>query len=65
MPAFSLRISAHSVRDARLLLEDAVDLINSESIGPGEEKMLRVDGYGDNKSSMALLTMYSERLGLT
>lgn len=56
---FSLRMSARTIRDAHLLVNLAADLIETDSIKPGEDRLLRIDGYGDSKSSVAFLTLYS------
>ena len=62
MKGFSLRMSARTVQDARLLLEMAADLIETDSIAPGEERLLRLDEHtGASPHSAAFFLVYTER----
>lgn len=65
MEGFSLRMSARTVQDARLLLEMAADLLDSDSIAPEEERLLRLDEYeGASRHSAAFLLVYTDRPGV-
>lgn len=61
MSGFSLHMSAQSVGDAHQLVQQVADLITAGEVGPGDERLLRVPKPDDEKASMAMLTMYSER----
>ena len=62
MKGFSLRMSARTVQDARLLVERAAELLQTDSITPGEERLLRLDGHdGASPNSVAFLLIYTDR----
>lgn len=61
MKGFSLHMSVVSVEDAHQLVQQVADLIAAGEIAPGGERLLRVPKPDDQKASMAMLTMYSDR----